>query len=198
MRPAQHLQASCVDDRSRTSLLLSRGYFPRELPLAFTTADFGRHADDLIAHWEQTDVVKYKKASKIGGKYKNGCYSYKINPTEAEIISAPKKGFERRSLQIVHPVPQAFLASELSENWRSIQKLLTRNLFSLDQISVNESAPRGIPNINFDAHRAKKAFIEATANWLVKTDITRFYPSIYTHSIPWAAYGKENVRGLSL
>ena len=29
----------------------------------------------------------------------------------------------------------------------------------------------------------------------MKTDITRFYPSLYTHSVPWAAYGKETVKG---
>jgi hypothetical protein len=28
-----------------------------------------------------------------------------------------------------------------------------------------------------------------------ETDITRYYPSIYTHSIAWACYGKENVKG---
>jgi hypothetical protein len=29
---------------------------------------------------------------------------------------------------------------------------------------------------------------------LVKTDLSRFYPTIYTHSIAWAAYGKERVK----
>jgi hypothetical protein len=43
-------------------------------------------------------------------------------------------------------------------------------------------------------HQAKKNLIEATSDWLVRTDITRFYPSIYTHSIPWAAYGKKRVK----
>nr|WP_281406879.1 RNA-directed DNA polymerase [Methylobacterium sp. WL103] len=49
-------------------------------------------------------------------------------------------------------------------------------------------------SINFQSHRAKKNYIEAVSDWLVKTDISRFYPSIYTHSIPWAAYGKDKVK----
>lgn len=30
--------------------------------------------------------------------------------------------------------------------------------------------------------------------YLIKTDIKNFYPSIYTHSIPWALHGKEFIR----
>jgi hypothetical protein len=30
--------------------------------------------------------------------------------------------------------------------------------------------------------------------YLIKTDIKNFYPSIYTHSIPWAIHGKKFIR----
>ena len=61
-------------------------------------------------------------------------------------------------------------------------------------LGVSDTDSRAIKGINFALHRAKKGYLEATADWLVKTDISRFYPSIYTHSIPWAAYGKERVK----
>ncbi len=32
------------------------------------------------------------------------------------------------------------------------------------------------------------------ARYLLKTDIARYYPSIYTHSVPWAIHGKSNAR----
>ncbi len=95
---------------------------------------------------------------------------------------------------ITHPIAQALLTSEICENWPTVQKWLSRQTFSLDQIRVSSSYDRAIKNINFSAHNAKKGFIEATSDWIVRTDISRFYPTIYTHSIPWAAYGKEKVK----
>jgi hypothetical protein len=53
---------------------------------------------------------------------------------------------------------------------------------------------RAIKGINHQTHSAKKEYLEATSDWLVKTDISRFYPTIYTQSIAWAAYGKERVK----
>ena len=182
-----------MDQKTRTSVLLAKGYFPKELPSAFTTSDFGRDAVDLT-EWLSAHLVERKAPGKYQGKVKSGSYYYKIDHADAEIISTPKRGYERRNLHVTHPIPQAFLTWELSSNWKSIQKWLSKQTFSLDKVMVSETASRGIPDINFIAHRAKKAFIEATANWVVKTDITRIYPSIYTHSIPWAAYGKENVK----
>ncbi|MBB1249829.1 RNA-directed DNA polymerase [Rhizobium sp. G21] len=73
-------------------------------------------------------------------------------------------------------------------------KILTLRKYSKDEIIVSDTYDRSIKGINFLLHRAKKEYIESTADWLVKTDISRFYPSIYTHSIPWAAYGKEKVK----
>lgn len=176
--------------------LLSKGYFPKELPPAFTTKSFGHHSGDILTDWQNSRIFKLNQA--LGRtpckKNRRGAYSYKLQSAEAEIISIPKRGYERRNIHITHPVPQALLASELAGNWKNLQKWLSRQEFSVDDIRVSEKYERAVRRINFDLHHAKKAYLEATADWLVKTDITRFYPSIYTHSIPWAAYGKEQVK----
>lgn len=178
--------------------LLSKGYFPRELPPVFTTTDFGEHATQLLDEWETNGVFKSKKTkdfAKIGGKKFSGKSGYsKVPNAEPETISKPKKLYERRNIHITHPVPQALLVREIAENWKTVQKWLSRQTYSEDEIVVSDIHPRAIKGINFPLHRAKIGFIEATADWLVKTDITRFYPSLYTHSIPWAAYGKERVK----
>lgn len=178
--------------------LLSKGYFPRELPPVFTTTDFGKHASPIMDDWENGGVFKVKHAkqfAKVGGKKFKGKLGFtKIPNTEAETISKPKKLYERRNIHVTHPVPQALLVRELAQNWKTIQKWLSRQTFSEDEIVVSDGYERAIKGINFPLHRAKTDFIEATADWLVRTDITRFYPSLYTHSIPWAAYGKERVK----
>ncbi|MEW4466244.1 RNA-directed DNA polymerase [Parasphingorhabdus sp. JC815] len=179
--------------KNRLEALLSKGYFPKELPHVFTTQSFGANSIDILKEWETAELFhkcdndkKYKK--------KNGSYGYKLRHSELETISTPKKGFERRNVHITHPIPQSLLAYELSFNWKAVQKWLSRQTYSMDEIKISKNHPRSIKGIVFELHRVKQAYIEATSDWLVKTDITRFYPSIYTHSIPWAAYGKEKVK----
>lgn len=177
------------------SALLSKGYFPRELPPAFRTSDFGSHGDSIIADWEASKLFKRIVVDKkIQGKKKANCYTYKINPTEAEAISKPKKGYERRVLHITHPIPQSLLAAEIAQGWKSVQTWLSRQTYSLDVVEISSKYERGIKEISFPAHHEKIAYLHSASDWLVSTDITRFYPSIYTHSIPWAAYGKEKVK----
>lgn len=183
--------------KSHLRALLSKGYFPKELPLVFTTSDFGRFAEDIMPEWEHSKL--FQKDTKSLGKttdkkIRRGVYTYKIKNAELEVISKPKRGFERRNIHKTHPVPQGVLCAEVAENWKSVQKWLSKQTYSSDEILVSDEYDRCIRGINFVAHRAKKGYLEATSDWMVKTDITRFYPSIYTHSIVWAAYGKEKVK----
>ena len=177
--------------------LLSKGYFPKELPPVFTTADFGTHVDEIVAEWRAANVFKpdSKSLGKLPGKMvRRGSYTYQLSSAEAETISKPKRGYERRDVHITHPLPQALLACEIGGNWRPLQGWLSRQTFSEDEIRVGPDYERSIKGINFAVHSAKKSYLQATSDWVVTTDITRFYPSIYTHSIAWAAYGKEKVK----
>lgn len=177
--------------------LLSKGYFPRELPIAFTTSDFGTHSHDIIQDWEKSKIFTRDKnlgKHRTTKKKLTGGYLYSLKSSELEVISKPKKGYERRNVHITHPIPQALLSYEITNNWKSIQKWLSRQTFSEDEVVIGNQYERAIRGINFPFHHAKKAYLEATSDWIVKTDIARFYPTIYTHSVPWAAYGKEKVK----
>ncbi len=184
--------------KSILQLLLGRGYFPKELPTAFTTTDFGKHSEDILAEWKAAglfSIKESKKLSKVNGIHIRGRYKYeRINPADPEVISKPKKLYERRNLHITHPIPQALLTKEIANNWKKIHRILSKRIYSEDNIVISDRYERAIEDVNFPLHRAKKSYIEATADWLVQTDISRFYPNIYTHSIPWAAYGKERVK----
>ena len=176
--------------------LLTKGYFPKELPPVFTTQDFGEHVDDILQDWENAGVFQKSEVSGRlpGGKKRSGAYTYKLGDAEAERLSKPKRGYERREIHITHPLPQALLAREIGIHWRSVQRWLSRQTYSVDEIRVGDDYERAIKGINFALHEAKKSYLQATSDWVVTTDITRFYPSIYTHSIAWAAYGKERVK----
>lgn len=181
-------------DVPRLRALLSKGYFPHELPSVFTSVDFADNAGSILAEWEANGIFTRKQTFVKKKKAKDGGYEYKLRATEAEMLSKPKRGYERRTLHLTHPVPQALLCYEMAANWRILQRWLSRNRFSLDRIDVSDAFGGSIKDVDFALHRAKKDFITSSHDWLVETDITRFYPSIYTHSIPWAAYGKERVK----
>jgi hypothetical protein len=38
--------------------LLSKGYFPKELPSVFTTDDFGRLSAEILEDWEKAKLFK--------------------------------------------------------------------------------------------------------------------------------------------
>lgn len=148
--------------KQKLNALLSKGYFPRELPAVFTTNDFGEHSSDILDEWKDKKVFRVKNAGKVPGtsRKKKNAYSYTISDAEIEIISKPKRGYERRNIHITHPIPQALLCYEIAKNWKSIQKWLSLQTFSLDEIRISSSHQRSIKGINFQIHRAKKATLK--------------------------------------
>jgi hypothetical protein len=145
--------------------LLSQGYFPKELPSAFTTADFGKHSEQILEQWNTAALFAKKPV-----KNKASNYTYTLWDTESEVISKPKKGYERRSIHVTHPIPQALLAQEVHTHWSSIAKWLSKQEYSLDKIVISAKYGRAIKGIDFRAHQTKKEYIESTSDWLVRTE----------------------------
>lgn len=44
-------------------------------------------------------------------KIRRNAYTYILRDAEAEIISKPKKGYERRNIHITHPIPAGAFGS---------------------------------------------------------------------------------------
>ena len=109
--------------------LLGKGYFPKELPPAFTTADFGRLSKDILADWKSAKVFSFKPIKK-----KAQAFDVRTPTTECEIISTPKLGYARRPISVVHPIAQGLLANEIGEHWPTISKWLQRQRYSIDKV----------------------------------------------------------------
>lgn len=106
----------------------------------------------------------------------------------------PKGYRERRYLSIVHPRSQALLNDLLSRQWSTIERWVSRSVFTFDRVSIVAGERRATAEPQFILHNAHKESIASVAKWILQTDITRFYPTIYTHSIAWAAHGKETYK----
>lgn len=165
--------------------LLSRGYFPKELPPPFYTEDFA----NKIGHTLPTAPQAFSDCSFT---------------SQAAHHNLARTGKLRRLLSIPNPVSYCSLASVVGRNWPQITTLLQRSL------PISASVPKPGPNAGravVTTYALAELFpvrlrARATSRYILRSDISRFYPSIYTHTIPWAihtrAYAKAHKKAANL
>lgn len=151
--------------------LLSRGYFPDKVPPTFTTEPFG----ECI---EMNDGALPPEFS--GDKVR-----------ELEHYELGRAGQLRRRLSIPNPISYYRLASEMESAWTVIEQQLHRTSLSLSLPIAGSDDDRAlVPSLDFGALPEIRPTKRDAGRVLLRTDITNFYPSIYTHSIAWALHGK--------
>ena len=95
-----------------------------------------------------------------------------------------------RVLSVPHPVAHSRLALCISDNWDEI-KWITSNPNSFIKPRLHPDGRLVIMDYGSGSQRAigdiRRGFGK---RFRVKADISNCYPSIYTHSIPWAAVGR--------
>lgn len=154
--------------------LLYRGYFPRELPPAFVTSSF---ASTVISNINSLPI-DFAPGSALAARLPKH--------------SVVRLGLTRRNMGIVNPIPFFHLSRELVGNWGSLQNHYQKS-------SISKSSPKDDPNLgraiitgsNFDDLLLARLRLRSTSKYILKTDITKFYPSVYSHSIPWALHTKS-------
>jgi hypothetical protein len=158
--------------QNRLRRLLGTGYFPAELPPPFTTLSFARQAKELSKLWDGATIRSFW--------------------TSSEHFSIPRYNQVRRKLSLVNPINQLHVAALISENWPEIKLRLERSkITEFRPQMVVSGGGRAVTGVDFDGVSRRRVEILASFGRYVKTDIARFYPSIYTHSIAWALLGKE-------
>ena len=155
--------------------LLGKGFFPRELPPAFSTSAFAKA------------VVGPK------GGLKNDMTGV---PKDAEMCvhNMVRSGGLRRHLGLPNPVHYARLCEFVVQNWSKLQQSASGSPFSLTK-PVDTNPGRAIAaEHDLAARTLKRIELRSRGRFILRADINRFYPSIYTHSIPWAIDGKIAVK----
>jgi hypothetical protein len=151
------------------STLLQRGYFPKELPPSFFTVEFARFATTKDG---RATLASYKPAD---------------NSTHCVSYSLALPGLVRRDLRIPHPASFAALARLTSKNFRRLLKRASRSRFSRSRPTYGTSHQRAIQGSFKPSNLAReRASVRAGASYLLKVDVSQFYPSLYTHAVGWA------------
>lgn len=147
--------------------LLRRGYLPENLPPTFTT--------DAIGTFLAT---------------KPGWLSQSQTPVRAASYNASKRGMARRVFSLIHPETAHDLAEFISLRETEIGIFLQHSQFSLSVPRLTPTGERAVEIATHSELEAARLAKLAQFRFVAKTDISRFYHSIYTHSIPWAFHGK--------
>jgi len=162
---------------SPLSIILARGYFPKELPPPFNTKSFGAFADTAPAVFHLNTT-------------KNGI---KSNLTALPAIhNQARSGTLRRKLSIPNPVSQYQIARAVAEEWGTLKAACAVSPISLTTPRYLKHGSRAINTRHaFDAIPVARAHSRVASRYVLTTDLSQFYPSIYTHTIPWALHTKS-------
>ena len=162
--------------------ILAKGYFPSELPPCFTTRGY---ATAVMANRVQLPAGFLRPQMSQLGNY--------------SLARAGNSRFRRR-LSLVNPLNFFELASLVANNWRQLEQHLSASRLSKSRPLHRLNGERALSPITYDRRDliATQAKNRAAARVLLVADISEFYHSIYTHSVPWAlhtkAFAKTNRR----
>lgn len=148
------------------------------------------------------DLDKQMSLSSIDNQEIKGLRPDKFD-TDYKIIFNKDGNYQWRPFSIIHPVLYINLVNIIThkDNWKILlnrfKELYDSHVFCCSLPIIDFKKKNIISNWyeNFE-----QLIIENYINyqWMAKTDITNFYPSIYTHSIPWAIVGKEVAKKIEM
>lgn len=138
-------------------------------------------------------VRNFHQACTQGGLF--GSFQVDRNaPLSLSRYNASKRGGKRRNFSFSNPIPYLDLADFISTNRAEIQSLISVSNFSYSKPKFDPSEINRLYLTTYSEFSRERKKILAESKYVVKTDISRFYHSIYTHSIPWAMHGKKEAK----
>ncbi len=106
--------------------------------------------------------------------------------------SLSRPGSLRRRLGIVNPVAYFRLARFVVEHQTALLKKANSSRLSLGKVIIGPRGLRRSTHLN-DVPR-QRALVRVGEHFLLTADISRFYPSVYTHAIDWAISSKARAK----
>lgn len=153
--------------------LVAKGMFPRELPGCFSTKAFAQLVRD---RWSEMPLE---------GK------NYVANHARHDI---PKAGGGRRTLGVPNPISHLLLAVRVASDWPALRAHLdagpTPRLAATRPMWWGAQSRALVPRYGLGERWKLRMSTRAGSRYVLFTDIAQFYPSIYSHSIPWVLSSK--------
>jgi hypothetical protein len=151
--------------------LLSRGFFPKEVPPIFSSQQFG----NKTAHLRKKGLASSEQW------------------TSCDPFNMPHAKIGRRIAAVVNPIPFFGLAECISANWKEISAIYDKSALSFSRPIFNGQG-RAIGDSDFDGFREALITRASGYSYVLHADFSRFFPTIYTHAIEWAAHTKSKAK----
>lgn len=193
--------------------LIERGYFPKELPPPFDTSDLAVDVANTLATWttefenntqiNSPSFVFTKIATESDQDFKNrkkthrGQFIAKYNASKATVYSISKGKLSRRFLQIPNPKHFAILSDKIVSRWADYEAIYKLSEYSQSYpIPETSSDKRSVSTFSKSVAEYRNSLLNTSIDKLieVRVDISKFYPTIYTHSVAWALLGKDKAK----
>lgn len=177
--------------------LIGKGYFPKELPPAFYTETFAGNISTIEQNWNAIYAARIlRQAGESNNIYSNrkSAYIKRYSSSKSCEYSISKGKFSRRNLKIPNPKHFLELAKIITNEWVSLSSFYLNSPYSTSY-PVEEilSTGRAVKTKSENVQQLRESILESSINSLfqVKLDISKFYPTIYTHIISWSFLGKS-------
>ena len=152
-----------------TRRLLTRGFLPKELPPLFSSATLG----SVVGHAGLPVLFTQPKAKWTA-------------PIQHDLA---RPGGLRRRLHIPNPINFFRLATAFEQHQGILAAEWNKSPFSSTTPNLGLASGRGMA-VDVPDRATPRARARVGARYVLHTDIAQFYPSIYTHSVPWVLHTK--------
>ena len=170
-------ELSTPSSKLKLADLLETGFFPKELPPPFKTKVFS----DVVTDPSLKLPIEFTKKKNTWTDY---CP-----------YSLARPGSLRRKLAILNPLSYYRISAELVKHQEALFKKASLSIVCLSHPEITPSGSRSIaPRIELSELPSAKARSRVGKRFILRTDISRFYPSIYTHALDWAITGKAKAK----
>lgn len=157
------------------NLFLEKGLFPETLPPCFDSSDLTRCFNGIISHLKDKSLHKKRDTDYI------------------RYVGTKHDG-NRRPYGTPNPISYFQICQFIEDYWnKEFTKTFANSLYSISTPRLgNKNEDRAIIVSSLSQLANNMSNKIRYAPFILKTDIAQFFPSIYTHSIPWVIHGKDN------
>lgn len=156
--------------------LVNSGLYPETLPPCFDSKDAGRAFRGIV---QGLDSGKFNKIT-----------------TDYIPYNGTKHDGSRRFFGTPNILTYFHISSFIWNNWSHFEKNYALSIYSIGVpkiMDVSEERAVRVPSLSELSKRVSENI--KYAPFILKADIAQCFPSIYTHSIPWAAHGIAASKG---
>lgn len=163
---------------SKFGQLIGHGFLPAELPPPFKSTS-------LEAAFPSVSSLSVLFSAANPRKF----------TSKPSTHSLARVGSIRRTLSIPNPISYMLLAESIATNWHICKSIASHRSGVLSTPIWKTGSQRALNwQTNFSKLSEEVIRARAGMRFTLQTDIARFYPSIYTHSLAWAVHGKDRAK----